>query len=311
MTPTASVPAGLRRQVPLSSMTSLKVGGPADLFGTAHGAAEARDLLRWALAEGLPCRWVGGGSNLLVADGGAEGLVARYVADRVELPTGSSGEVVAEAGRSFPNLARALARAGWGGLEWAANVPGTVGGAVANNAGAFGSSVAETLRWAELLLPTGETERLPAAELGYAYRTSRLKRGELGPAVVLTAAFAVRPAPPSEATALVKRLQAQRTATQPRQLSAGSVFANPPGDYAGRLIEAAGMKGRRWGQAEISRRHANFIVNLGGAAAADVYALIRLAQVSVWERFGVWLPPEIEPFGRWSAAQRTALVQPA
>lgn len=302
----ATDPSALRRDVPLAAYTSLKVGGRADHFVEARTPEEAAAVLGWAAERGLPCRWIGGGSNLLVADAGLAGLAGRYLADQYAAPRGEEGEVVAEAGRSLPNLARALARSGWSGLEWAANVPGTVGGAVVNNAGAFGSSVAERLAWAELLLAPGRRERLAAEDLAYAYRTSRLKRGELGPSLVLRAAFRVQRAPDGQAQVLVRALQARRTATQPRQLSAGSVFANPPGDYAGRLIEAAGLKGHAVGRAQISPQHANFIVNLGGATAADVFALLRMAQDEVWRRFERWLSPEIELVGRWDEAQRAA-----
>jgi UDP-N-acetylmuramate dehydrogenase len=154
----------------------------------------------------------------------------------------------------------------------------------------------------------GKIECLPAEKLGYSYRTSRLKRGELQSAVVVRAAFRVGPASPDEAVARVREYQRQRTATQPRQLSAGSVFANPPGDHAGRLIEAAGLKGRRLGRAQVSDQHANFIVNLGGATAGDVYRLARLVQQEVWQQHGCWLTPEIELLGSWTGAERSALT---
>ena len=300
----------IRHAVPLAPFTSLKVGGPADLFLEARSVDEAFGALHWAGERGLDCRWIGGGSNLLVSAAGLAGLGARFLASRHELPGDDEGDVVVEAGRSFPNLAGALGRIGWSGLEWAANVPGTIGGAVVNNAGAFGSSVAETLVWAELLLADGRIERLASDDLGYAYRTSRLKRRELGPALVVRAAFRVRRASAAETQARLRELRERRTASQPRQLSAGSVFANPPDDFAGRLIDAAGLKGRRIGGAQISPRHANFIVNVVGATASDVYALMRLAQDEVWRRFGRWLTPEIELIGRWSEAERAALSGP-
>lgn len=302
--------AGLTRQVRLARYTSLKVGGAAEWFVEVRRPEQAAAVLRWAAEQGLACRWLGGGSNLLVSDGGLDGLAARYRGDEVAVPKGEAGEVVGGAGRSFSNLARALARAGWSGLEWAATVPGTLGGAVANNAGAFGSSVADDLAWAEIVRPDASLERLRPERLGYAYRASRFKRGELAPSVIVRAAFRVRRAPPAETVARVGAFQAQRTATQPRQLSAGSVFANPAGDWAGRLIETAGLKGRRVGAAQISEQHANFIVNLGGATAADVFGLVRLAQEVVWERAGRWLEPEIELLGRWTAAERAALRSP-
>src|SRR5262249_16961411 len=150
---------------------SLKIGGPADYFLRVADQEEAAAVLRWASAAELPCRWLGGGSNLLIADDGVEGLVARFSGDRVKLPGRGDEPVVVEAGRTFANLARGLARAGWSGLEWAANVPGCVGGAVVNNAGAFGSSVADALDWAEVVDGENNLRRLAASDLGYAYRS--------------------------------------------------------------------------------------------------------------------------------------------
>jgi UDP-N-acetylmuramate dehydrogenase len=301
---------GLKQNEPLAPYTSLKVGGAAELFVAVRRIDEAEAVLRWAAEHKVDCRWLGGGSNLLVAEAGVPGLAARFLEGEMELPTEDEGEVVSGAGRSFPNLARALARAGWSGLEWASNVPGTVGGAVANNAGAFGSCVAETLAWAEVLHTNGQVERLTVERLGYDYRTSRLKRGELGGSLVVKAAFRVSRAPADDALARVYQFQQLRTATQPRQLSAGSVFANPPGDYAGRLIESVGLKGHRLGGAQLSDQHANFVVNLGGATASDVYQLARLAQEQVWRQTGCWLTPEIELIGRWTPAERAALAGP-
>lgn len=304
-------PPGLRSQVPLAPRTSLRIGGPADYLLTVANPEEAAVALRWAQALKLPYHWLGGGSNLLISDGGVDGLVLRFGGDRAELPTGDEGLVVVEAGRTFANLVPTLVRAGWSGLEWAANVPGSVGGAVVNNAGAFGSSVAEDLAWAELVDTQGNVGRLRSAELGYGYRTSRLKRQELGPVGVVRAAFRVRRAPVEATRSRLKDLRSQRTSSQPRQLSAGSVFANPVGDYAGRLIEAAGLKEHREGGAQISAQHANFIVNRGQAKSSEVYALMRLTQEVVLRRSGVWLQPEIELFGRWSAQERAALRPPA
>jgi UDP-N-acetylmuramate dehydrogenase len=301
-----SRPAGLRPAVPLSAFSSLKVGGPADYFGLARSADQALELWRWAQAEGLTLRWLGGGSNLLIAEAGFRGLVVRFGDDRVE-PI-ADGAVVCAAGASLSGLARQLARGGWSGLEWAATVPGLVGGAVVNNAGAFGSSVAESLAWAELLDRRGRRQRLSPSELAYAYRSSNLKRGELE-ALVVRAAFRVRAAAAAETVARVAEFQRRRSATQPRQLSAGSVFANPAGDYAGRLIEAAGLKGRRLGDAQISEQHANFIVNLGQARAEQVFELARTAQSEVLVRFGRWLQPELELFGAWSVLQRALLTR--
>ena len=293
---------------PLARHTSLRVGGPADMFVVARSCAAAVQALRVANANGLPVLPLGGGSNLLPADAGVEGLVLKYVAATYALQAnGDEAVVVAEAGCSLAGLARRLARLGWAGLEWAVNVPGTVGGAVVNNAGAFGSCVAEHLLDIEAVDSEGRTLVLANRDLGYAYRSSRLKQHALGTVLVLRARFRVARAPAEHLAAIVAANQERRTLTQPRQLSAGSVFANPPGDYAGRLIEQAGLKGLRRGGAQISSQHANFIVNLGGATAREVYDLMRTAQDTVWSRAHLWLQPEIELIGRWSPQDVAAL----
>ncbi|MFN8637766.1 MAG: UDP-N-acetylmuramate dehydrogenase [Chloroflexota bacterium] len=313
MTPLVRPAPGVLEQVPLARYTSLRVGGLGRWFLASADASELARLLDVAAADGLPTLILGGGSNLLISDDGFDGAVLKYTATghRVEAGAADTLVVRAAAGASFSNLARRLARDGVGTLEWAANVPGTVGGAVVNNAGAFGGCVADHLIEAEIVDRAGAVRTLAAEELAYAYRASVLKRGELGPAIVTSARLRARRADPAHAVALVQELQAKRTASQPRQLSAGSIFANPPGDYSGRLIEAAGLKGTRVGGAEISTHHANFIVNPGGATARDVYSLIRAAQIAVWERFGVWLRPEVQLVGRWSPDELAALAAPA
>jgi UDP-N-acetylmuramate dehydrogenase len=297
------------RNVALAPHTSLRVGGAADYFVLARSADELANALRWAKAEGVAVRVVGGGSNLLVNDAGVDGLVVKVVSSssRVEEKQGQA-VLVADAGVTIANIARRLAKEGWGGLEWAANVPGTVGGAAVNNAGAFGGDTASCLLRAQVIDADGRLRWLEQRELQYAYRSSVLKKREKGEVAVVSVELRIRRTAASESDALVKKLNAERMRTQPRILSAGSVFANPEGNYAGKLIEEAGLKGRRVGAAEISEQHANFIVNPGGATAEHVYELMRLAQQSVFEQTGIWLKPEIELFGRWSDQQRAALL---
>ena len=182
-----------------------------------------------------------------------------------------------------------------------------MGGATVNNAGAFGGDMASCLLRALVVDAEGRQRWLSPQELQYAYRTSVLKQRALGDIAVLQVELRLRRSTPEESDGLVKQFNAERMRTQPRILSAGSVFANPEGTYAGKLIQEAGLKGTRVGAAEISEQHANFIVNRGGATADDVYALMRLAQTGVFEQTGVWLKPEIELFGRWTDAQRLAL----
>jgi UDP-N-acetylmuramate dehydrogenase len=218
--------------------------------------------------------------------------------------------LVAEAGANLANQARRLAKQDLGGLEWAANVPGTVGGAAVNNAGAFGGDTAACLIGLTLMDAQGTRTRLGVDELGYAYRTSVLKRRELGEVAVERVELRLRQCARGEAEARIKDFNAQRMRSQPRILSAGSVFANPEGAYSGKLIEEAGLKGVWAGGAQISEQHANFIVNPGGATARDVYALMRRAQDVVYQRTGIWLRPEIELLGRWPDDERCALLGP-
>jgi UDP-N-acetylmuramate dehydrogenase len=299
------------RGVSLAPHTSLRVGGAADYFVLAQSAREVAEAIAWARERALAVRVIGGGSNLLVADAGVDGLVikAAYARAGVE-ERGGQPVLVAEAGVNLANQARRLAKQGFGGLEWAANVPGTVGGATVNNAGAFGGDTASCLVAVRLV---GAERRLwlSGDEMGYAYRTSVLKRRELGDVAVERVELRLTLSTPEVADGLVKTFNAQRMRTQPRILSAGSVFANPEGTFSGKLIEEAGLKGTRSGGAQISEQHANFIVNPGGATARDVYALMRRAQDAVYERSGTWLRPEIELLGRWSADELAALTASA
>lgn len=305
------LPEGLVQGEPLARHTSLKVGGAADYFARAGTAADLARWLRWAAEHEIPARVVGGGSNLLVADAGVDGLMVKPVGTRAEVVEQDGQPVLlADAGVTFASVARRLSKQGYGGLEWATNVPGTVGGAVVNNAGAFGGDTASALVAASVVDPEGRTRPMLPAELGYAYRTSVLKRRELGLVAVASVELRLVRSNPEASQALVSSFTRQRTLTQPRILSAGSVFANPEGTYSGKLIEEAGLKGTRVGGAQISEQHANFIVNPGGATAADVYALMCLAQRTVYERTGTWLRPEIELFGRWTDAERAALAPP-
>jgi UDP-N-acetylmuramate dehydrogenase len=295
----------------LAPHTSLRVGGPAEHFLLARSATEAAEGLRWARDHGTPVHLLGGGSNLLVADGGVDGLVikAAYALTHVEDRQGDP-VLVGEAGANLANQARRLAKQGLAGLEWAANVPGTLGGAVVNNAGAFGGDTASCLIEAVIVDADGTENCLSPHDLGYAYRTSILKRRELGPVAVSRAMLRLQRASVAVVDGRVKEFNALRMRSQPRILSAGSVFANPEGAFAGRLIEEAGLKGGRVGGAQISEQHANFIVNPGGATALDVYTLVRQAQRAVFDRTGIWLQPEIELLGRWTHQQRDLLSGP-
>jgi UDP-N-acetylmuramate dehydrogenase len=300
----AAFGARLKTGEHLARYTSARVGGPADYLAVAGSAGELAELVRSAWRLGFQPVILGGGSNVLVSDAGVRGLVILNRAREIEFraaPEGGRPTVWAESGVSLGSLARQCGARGLGGLEWAATVPGTLGGAVFGNAGAHGGDLAGNLVLAEILQQDGSVRRWTAAELGFAYRASRLKqlKAQGRPHVVLGAELALAAGEPETLQAKVDRFVAQRKRTQPPGASMGSMFKNPPGDYAGRLIEAAGLKGTRLGQAEISHLHANFFVNLGQARAADVLALIHKAHAAVLEKFSVDLELEVELIGDW------------
>ena len=282
---------------PLARHTSLRVGGPADLLVTAESASALRQAVSLAWEQGVPCFVLGSGSNVLVADAGIRGLV---VLNKARAAGVVEGGLRAESGAALATVARLAVSAGLAGLEWASGIPGTVGGAVVGNAGAWGSDVASTLRQATVLQAGGELATWPAARFEYGYRTSVLKRQGPGRrAVVLEAEFRLQPTEEGSLRARVAEITARRRASQPAGASCGSVFRNPPGDHAGRLVEAAGLKGERQGGAIISPVHANFVVNEGEATASDVRSLVELMRSEVQARFGVSLALEIELLGEW------------
>jgi len=305
-----------RRDVPLGARTTYRVGG------TAAVGVEARDrddllALRGALAgHPVPVLVVGRGSNLLVADAGFPGVAVTLAGrfEALELPAGGGAPVVtAGAALGLPVLARRCVDGGWRGLEWAVGVPGSVGGAVAMNAGGHGSDTAACLRRASVVdLAVGEGRHplgpggagvVDADELGFGYRTSALR----GTSVVEWAELAVVPGDPDEGRREIAEIVRWRREHQPGGSNAGSVFTNPPGESAGALVEAAGLKGRRLGSAVVSTKHANFIQADDGGSADDVVRLMRHVQAVVAERLGVELHPEVRlvGFGGTGAAPGT------
>jgi UDP-N-acetylmuramate dehydrogenase len=287
----------VRFDAPLAPYTAARIGGAADVFITVESADELARAAGFLWAAGAPFMVLGGGSNVLVSDAGLRGaaLFNRARAFRFE-----EASVWAESGANFGALARQAAARGLGGLEWAAGIPGTVGGAVFGNAGAHGGDTAGSLLAAEVLLRGGGRADWDAAHCAFGYRTSLLKR-EAGSALVLAATFRLERAAAGAISTRMDDYLAHRRRTQPPGASMGSMFKNPPGDFAGRLIEAAGLKGTRIGAAEISPLHANFFINHGGARAADVLALIQRARQAVLEQFGVTLELEVELAGEWGA----------
>jgi len=304
----------IQRNVPLAPLTTMKVGGSAEYYVTVHTTDQLLKVVRWAHQVALPYFILGGGSNILISDAGIRGLVIENRCRLVrvdeppccEFPRDERPYLMAESGAAMAGAARVSVRNGLHGLEWAVSVPGTVGGAVVGNAGAHGGEVKDNLVDALLLDERGEAREYKVADFNYAYRDSNLKR--LQPLVagfkpvVLSANFRLERGEPATIAARADSFLQHRRRTQPVEPSLGSTFVNPPGDYAGRLIEAAGLKGARVGGVAVSTLHANFIVNPGGvgkATAGDVMGLIEQIQRVVAERCGVHLEREIQLVGEW------------
>jgi UDP-N-acetylmuramate dehydrogenase len=299
----------LRLAEPVSRYTSARVGGPADALIEAHTAAELAETAFYLWQRGLPFVVLGSGSNVLISDAGVRGVVLLNQARQIRFDDeGDPPTVWAESGAKIGLLARQAATRGLAGLEWATGIPGTLGGAVVGNAGAHGKDMADNLMVAEILhlnplMGMGSSlelqkETWPVEQFAYEYRSSILKRKTLE-AVVLVVLLRLERSDPQTVQGKMDAFTEQRRRTQPPGASMGSMFKNPPGDFAGRLIEAAGLKGRSIGGAQISPLHANFFVNNGNASSADIYALIQLAQKRVAEKIGVKLELEIELVGDW------------
>ena len=290
------------RDEPLARFTTMRVGGPADLFAVAHNGFELRGLLKFARTRAIPYLLLGRGSNVVIADGGVRGLV---IQDRAEGAEIRDGRLVAEAGLPMARAATVSQEAGLTGLEFGLAIPGTVGGAVWANAGAHGADVAGVIESATALLPDGTERRFDAAELGLSYRESRFKAtAAAGPGeIVLGATFALEPADPATIRGRLDEIRRWRQAHQPLGIpSAGSVFRNPStGPSAGALIEEAGLKGATEGGATVSPKHANFIVNDRRGTAADVRHLGERVRSEVLRRTGIELVFEVVFVGDWSA----------
>jgi len=287
----------IKENVSLAPYTSARIGGPADYLITVNSSDELAEIMSLIWQQRLPYFILGGGSNILVSDKGVRGITVLNRAKAVRFENGTQPKVWVESGVVFSNLANRCASKGLSGLEWAATVPGTVGGAVYGNAGAFEGDMTGNLIWAEILTELNR-EHWPAERMEYGYRTSILKREDIR-AIVLSAELGLKNATKEEVSAKIRQFSERRKSTQPPGASMGSMFKNPPGDYAGRLIEAAGLKGTRIGNAEISIVHGNFFVNHGKTKAGDIRALIELAQRTVQGKFGITLELEIELAGEW------------
>jgi UDP-N-acetylmuramate dehydrogenase len=276
--------------VPLAEHTSFGIGGPADLLVIPHDLSALLTVLPRLRAAGVPVAFLGNGTNVLVGDAGVRGVVVKVAGGLTGLRA-EGPEIVAAAGESLAAVGHLAADLGLSGLEFSAGIPGTVGGAAIMNAGAHGGEMAQVVEWVEVGGPEGELVRLSVEEAGFGYRQSQLREaGELVCGVGLRLA-------PGEAGAVRRRVcevLQRRAGKQPITAhSAGCVFKRPEGDYAGRLVEAVSAKGLSVGGAMVSPKHANFIINRGGARARDVLELIRLVQARVREQFGVDLETEV------------------
>ena len=319
----------VRLDEPLARHCTFGVGGPADLWISLDAQQELIQLITLCAEQRWLALVVGNGTNILYADSGVRGIVARIALSDYTIEERGDGTALltADAGVSWPRLLNELAPLGWGGLEFGPGIPGTLGGGVISNAGAHNSDLSRVLEWVEVLdarvinggseFTVPQVRRYQHEELDLSYRHSRFRaarrvsfdeRGHLlaapraliEPSEIITRlGIRLHREDSQQLKATIERYKQHRKQTQPPQQSAGSVFKNPAGDYAGRLIEQAGLKGFAHGKAQISQRHANFIVNTGKATAADVAALIMEAHNQVRTRFGIELELEVELRGEW------------
>ncbi|HEY6301110.1 MAG TPA: UDP-N-acetylmuramate dehydrogenase [Candidatus Binatus sp.] len=285
----------IRAAMPLAELTSFRIGGPADLFVNVEDETELMHAKAAAYRAGVPCFCLGAGTNLLVSDRGMRGLVVR-LGDGFGKIKIDDTKVVAGAGAAFGALVEVVVGRGLEGLEFGEGIPGTVGGGLVMNAGAFGGEIAKVVTLVHGVTEAGDALALTKDDVKFAYRRTELPNHFIITRVDFELAHGDR----ERLMARVAELKAKRAMRQPRGVpNAGSIFKNPPGNFAGKLLEGAGLKGTRLGGAAFSDQHANFIVNLGGAQAADVRALIDMARNKVKEQSGVWLEPEVRLVGDW------------
>lgn len=293
--------SGLKVRVgePLARYTSIKVGGPADYFLEAEHRAVLIQALQLLDRYGIPFCMLGKGSNVLVSDLGVRGAVLRLGWEFKQIDwRETNGEVLVTVGAAYAvtQLVREAVRKGYSGLEFAEGIPGSVGGALVMNAGAYGSEMEKVVVRVEGVSQKGEPVHFDRAEMVFSYRDSHLPPGT----IVTQARMRLLKGEEEEAGRRLRELVARRKASQPSgNPNSGSMFRNPAGDFAGRLIEAARLKGKRVGRAEISERHANFIINLGGATAEEIRSLMEIARSEVKKKFAIKLEPEIRFLGEW------------
>jgi UDP-N-acetylenolpyruvoylglucosamine reductase len=293
-----TLPPGVERDYPLARLTTVRAGGPADLFARPATEHELAELLRWAASEGIQVAAVGSGSNLLVSDQGYRGLVLKLEGELSAIER-QGARVVCGGGARLPSAAAQAARWGLSGLEFGINIPGTVGGAVKMNANAYGGELGRVLEWVSVCAPGGVERREPS-QLGLAYRRSSLRPGE----VVSRASFGLVEGEVEKIKGSMAEMRGKRREAQPSGIKTfGSTFKNPADDVradgrtAGQLLDAAGCRGLQVGGARFSDKHANFVENAGGATTADILGLISEGRRRVHESFGVWLEPEVQVLG--------------
>lgn len=290
-------PPGVQREYPLARLTTIRTGGPAELFARPGTLGELERLLAWAVIQGLEVGVVGSGSNLLIADAGVRGLVVKLDKElsRIEL---RGTRIRCGGGARLPSVAARAARAGLTGIEFGVNIPGTVGGAVRMNANAYDGELARVLEWVDVA-GAGGTDRRGPEQLGFVYRRSSLAPGE----IVAAASLRLEPAASEQVKATLAAMRTRRQGAQPSGIKTfGSTFKNPDietagGRTAGQLLDAAGCRGLRIGGAGLSAKHANFVENFGGATTADVIAVMAEGRRRVKHRFGIELEPEVQALG--------------
>jgi UDP-N-acetylmuramate dehydrogenase len=294
----ADLPESVQADYPLARLTTVRAGGPADLFARPASEAELVELLRWAAGDGIQVGVVGSGSNLLISDEGFRGLVLKLDGELASVEREGT-RVVCGAGARLPSATAKVARWGLTGLEFGINIPGTVGGAVRMNANAYGGELGRVLEWVDVCTADGATRRKPE-ELEFSYRRSNLQPGE----VVSRASFQLADGDVAEIKATMAGMRGQRREAQPSGIKTfGSTFKNPDDDEraegrtAGQLLEAAGCRGLQVGGARFSSKHANFVENAGDATTTDILALMAEGRRRVHERFGVLLEPEVQVLG--------------
>ncbi len=294
--------APVKLDEPMSRHTTFGVGGPADVYLAVKTEEQLRMSFAIARRGGATVFIFGSGSNILVGDGGFRGVVIENQNSEIVGPerNGDGFKVRVGSGMSFATLARRLASAGYEGVEWACGIPGSMGGAVVTNAGAYGRSLGDVLVGTRLTDPSGNIVEMSPDQLDLGYRSSAILKGKLKDQAVLTVDLRVHEGDADVLKERIRELDQQRRGAQPPGRNCGSVFQNPPERAAWQYVDDAGLREHRIGNAQFSKQHSNFIQNLGGASAADVVALIRLAQERVKEQFGVELTPEVMFIGEFA-----------